>query len=375
MLYAAGILPYFTTGRVRAVEKNVAEQSEGYRSGYGAGYRLGICQAVEKRVPPPPPYFRDMKILYVPQGFHAIDQGVASALRSLVKECIVGEAPKMLELAVKERPDLVLVMNGLHIFPDNHLEDVARIRGMGIKTAIWFVDDPYFTEDTAPMCTGYDIVFTHELSCVPFYRGLGAAKVHYLPLAVNTAMFKPQRPAPQHLYDICFIGNAFWNRVAIFDEMAPFLEDKKVLIAGGFWERLKETRILGRFLHLGFIPPEETVNYYNGAKIVINIHRPDEYGQDNRNTHRIRAKSINPRTYEISACGTMQITDIREDTHSHYRPGYDIETFGSVKELQDKISHYLAHDDERLQLAWRGLWTTRKEHSFVSRIKTLLEHV
>ncbi len=192
---------------------------------------LGICQAVEKRVPPPPPYFRDMKILYVPQGFHAIDQGVASALRSLVKECIVGEAPKMLELAVKERPDLVLVMNGLHIFPDKHLEDVARIRGMGIKTAIWFVDDPYFTEDTARMCTGYDIVFTHELSCVPFYRGLGAAKVHYLPLAVNTAMFKPQRPAPQHLYDICFIGNAFWNRVAIFDEMAPFLEDKKVLIA------------------------------------------------------------------------------------------------------------------------------------------------
>ncbi|GIO33785.1 MULTISPECIES: CgeB family protein [Paenibacillus] len=350
-----------------------AQQNESYRHGYSDGYRFGVCQAVEQRVPLMQPHLRDIKILYVPQGFEAIDQGVTAALRSLVKELIVGEAPKMLELAAKERPDLVLVMNGLHVFPGNHLEDVARIRGMGIKTAIWFVDDPYFTEDTARMCTSYDTVFTHELGCVPFYRGLGAANVHYLPLAVHTGMFKPQRPGPGHLYDICFIGNAFWNRVAIFDEMAPFLENKNVLIAGGFWERLRETRILGRFLHIGFIPPEETVNYYNGAKIVINIHRPDEYGQDNRNSHGIRAKSINPRTYEISACGTLQITDIREDTHSQYRPGYDIETFGSVQELQDKIAYYLEHDDERLKLAWRGLWTTRKEHSFVSRLNTMLD--
>ncbi|MBE9916005.1 glycosyltransferase [Paenibacillus donghaensis] len=355
--------------------RKVAEISESYRKGYGDGYRLGICRAVEQRVPLPQPRFRDMKILYVLQGFHAIDQGVAEALRSLVRECIVVEAPNMLKMAEKERPDLVFVMNGLHVFPENHLEDVGKIREIGIPTAVWFVDDPYFTEDTARMCTGYDIVFTHELGCVPFYRELGASRVHYLPLAVNTNMFKPQRPGPEHLYDICFIGNAFWNRVAIFDEMAPFLADKSVLIAGGFWERLTQTEKLSRSLHMGFIPPEDTVNYYNGAKIVINIHRPDEYGQDNRNIHQVRAKSINPRTYEINACGTLQITDVREDTNLHYRPGYDIVTFGSVTELQEKISYYLEHEDERLKIAWRGLWTTRKEHTFVSRMKDLLELV
>ncbi|WP_374706218.1 DUF3880 domain-containing protein [Paenibacillus sp. J23TS9] len=353
--------------------KAAAGRNASHRHGYGDGYRLGLCQAVEERVPLPQPYSRDMKLMYVPQGFPAIDQGVTAALRSLVRECIVGEAPNMLEVAARERPDLVLVMNGLHVFPDNHLEDIAKIRGMGMKTAVWFVDDPYFTEDTAPMCTGYDIVFTHELGCVPFYRGLGASNVHYLPLAVNTDMFKPQRPGPGHLYDICFIGNAFWNRVALLDEMAPFLEDKKVLIAGGYWERLTQIQSLGRSLHMGYIVPEETVNYYNGAKIVLNIHRPDEYGQDNRNSHHIKAKSINPRTYEISACGALQITDVREDTNSHYRPGYDIETFGSVSELQNKISYYLEHEDKRVEMAWRGLWTTRKEHSFVSRMNTLLE--
>lgn len=348
---------------------------KGYRKGYGDGYRLGLCQAVEQRAPLPQPSFRDMKVLYVPQGFHAIDQGVAEALRSLVSECIVVEALNMLKMAESERPDLVLVMNGLHVFPEKHLDDINKIREMGMQTAVWFVDDPYFTEDTARTCTKYDIVFTHELGCIPFYRELGVSRVHYLPLAVNTNMFKPQHPGTEYLYDICFIGNAFWNRVAIFDKMASFLEDKRVLIAGAFWERLTQIKKLSRSLHMGFIPPEDTVNYYNGAKIVINIHRPDEYGQDNRNIHRIKAKSINPRTYEISACGALQITDVREDMELHYRPGYDIVTFGSVKELQEKISYYLEHEDERLKIAWRGLWTTRKEHTFISRMKELLELV
>jgi len=30
--------------------------------------------------------------------------------------------------------------------------------------------------------------------------------------------------------DICFIGNAFWNRVALFDTIAPYLVTKRTLI-------------------------------------------------------------------------------------------------------------------------------------------------
>ncbi|AZS17113.1 hypothetical protein EI981_23465 [Paenibacillus lutimineralis] len=38
------------------------------------------------------------------------------------------------------------------------------------------------------------------------------------------------------------LGNpfrAFWNRVELFDLLAQFLQDKKVIIAGGHWDRLK----------------------------------------------------------------------------------------------------------------------------------------
>lgn len=346
-----------------------------YSQGYSDGYRLGVCEAIIQRIPQAQSYTRDMKVLFIPQGFEAIDHGVSSALQSMVRECIVVDAPLMLEVAIREQPDLVLVLNGLHVFPEDHLDDIRKIREMGIKTAIWFADDPYFTEYTQGMCTKYDIVFTHELSCVPFYHNLGAESVYYLPLGVNPQMFYPQKSGPEHRYDICFIGNAFWNRVSMFDEMAPFLANKKVLIAGGSWERLTQLPALQHCVRDGFIPPEETARYYNGSKVVINIHRPVESGQDNKNCCQLPGRSINPRTYEINACGAMQITDIREDLSFYYRPGYDIETYTTVTELQNKIEYYLKHDKERQQIAYRGLWTTRNEHTFMSRVQTLLEHI
>lgn len=331
-----------------------------------------MCEAVQRLNTPAVEACRPFKLMYVPQGFEAIDTGVIEALQQLVSELVISTPDTMLEMAAREKPGAVLVMNGLHVFPENHLDQISEIRKLGIPTAIWFVDDPYFTEDTSLICHHYDHVFTHELGCVEFYQSLGASSVHYLPLCVNPKMFYPRRTVPKYQYDIVFIGNAFRNRTVLFDELAPYLKGKKVLIAGGFWERLTTYDELSPFISNGFIPPEETANYYSGAKLVINIHRPWEAGQDNRNSFQLPSRSINPRTYEISACGTMQLTDVREDLGSFYKPGYDLETFGSPKELQEKIDYYLKHEKERRMYALRGLRTTMLNHTFTARLPHLL---
>lgn len=365
--------------RVKDVTKKrhrpLTESEAAYRCGYAEGRRFGGCQAVMARVEGFKPPLRDIRVLYIPQGFDAIDAGVIGALKQSVRECIVGSPAAMLQEAAQHRPDVVLVMNGLHVFPADHLDQVNGIRGLGIKTAVWFVDDPYFTEDTLEICRHYDVVFTHEEATVAFYHQHGASRVVYLPLAVNPEMFQPRRAEPQHQYDVCFIGTGFWNRIELFDELAPFLAGKKVFIAGGLWDRLKRSDLLGRFLHEGWIDPNATVDYYNGAKIVINVHRTDKSGEDNRNAHQIEGRSINPRTYEISACGTMQITDLRADLPLYYRPGYDIETFASASELRYKIQYYLENEDKRLAIAMRGLITTMSRHTFARRMSQLLEHL
>lgn len=354
------------------VKKRKAHNPD-YLDGYQEGYRLGLCQAVQRLNPPKAEAGRPLKLMYVPQGFEAIDTGVEEALRQLVSELVVSTPETMHETAARERPAAVLVMNGLHVFPENHLEQIDAIRGLGIVTAIWFVDDPYFTQDTSGICRHYDHVFTHELGCVEFYRWLGAPSVHYVPLGVNPGMFYPRRTGAKYKYDIVFIGNAFRNRTELFDQLAPYLSTKRVLIAGGFWERLGSYNQLASSIKDGFIPPAETANYYSGAKLVINIHRPWEGGQDNRNAFQLPSKSINPRTYEISACGTLQLTDVREDLGSLYRPGRDLDTFASPGELQHKIEHYLHHEEERRRIAVQGLHTTLRHHTFTKRLPKLLD--
>ncbi|MFB5267215.1 glycosyltransferase [Paenibacillus enshidis] len=352
-----------------AKRRRIKRRDSLFRLGYSEGRRLGGCQAMVERTPVYPQMI-DCRVLFIPQGFQAIDGGVAEALQRCTKECLIGTPETMLETAAAFRPDFMLVMNGLHVFPPDHFEQVQNIRALGIRTGIWFADDPYFTEETSVIALQYDVVFTHEMSCVSFYRSLGAEHVHYMPLGVDEQIFRPRRVDFQ--YDVCFIGSGFWNRVELFDQLAPFLADKKVMIAGGHWNRLKRTDLLGKFIRDGWMEPTETVNYYNASKIVINLHRPSEMGMDNKNTYRQSAMSINPRTYEISACGTLQLTDIRDDLGNHYRPGYDLETFENADELKAKINYYLKHSMQREHIAWRGVHTTRQNHTFTSRIPKLL---
>ncbi len=314
----------------------------------------------------------NLRILYVPQGFEAIDYGVIQALQAMAAELVVSGPEEMLEKAQQWRPDLVLVMNAMHVFPAEHSEHINLLRSWGIRTAVWFVDDPYFTDQSLSLARHYDYVFTHELSCVPFYEEGGCSKVHYLPLAADLDMFVPMEAPRPYQSDICFIGSAFWNRVALFDELAPYLAEKKVVIIGQLWNRLSRLDLLQPYIREGWVEQKETRIYYNGAKIVINLHRPTESGQDNANTANLPGLSINPRTYEIAACGALQLTDVREDLFQHYRPGYDIETFGSAEELKNKIEYYLAHEKERIQMAWRSLWTTRQRHSYIDRIARML---
>ncbi|MEK8131258.1 DUF3880 domain-containing protein [Paenibacillus filicis] len=346
---------------------------EGRAAGYEHGYHYGRCEAIRALVAPPEPdRLHNLKVLFIPQGFQALDQGVAGGLSRHVRELIVGTPERMAELAEMHRPDLMIVLNGLHVFPGDHLEQVDCVRSLGIRTVIWFADDPYFTNFTAAIAQRYDTVVTHEQSCVPFYEQAGCAQVHYLPLAADTGLFRPLSVPPAYRSDICFIGMAFWNRVQFFDQLAPYLRGKKVFIGGGLWDRMSNYRMVKRHVRSGWIPVEESVMYYSGAKLVINLHRGHDHKTDNKNAQGVPALSVNPRTYEISACGTLQLTDVRDDLTCYYTPGVDLDVYSSPQELIDKIDYYLKHEDIRRTMACNGLRRTITEHSFMSRIGQLM---
>jgi spore maturation protein CgeB len=357
----------------------------GYEAGYTNGVRLGQCEAViqkaiRDRAPNP---VWDVRVLYVTSGkgypYEPLDHAIIGSLRPLVRELIIGNCDddpirigrpeaNLETLAAVYQPNLMIVLYGMNL----SLDVVDRIRSRGICTAIWLADDPYYTDHTASYAPHYDFMFTLEVNCVSFYQEMGCAQVHYLPLGFNPDMFRP-KPAPIGLQrDICFIGSAYWNRVAMFDKLAPYLANKRIFISGIWWERLKHFKLLARQIHPNWMHPEHTANAYNGAKLVINMHRAFDDQVFNSNSRRIIGASPNPRTFEISGCGTLQITDIRDDLVNFYTPDYDIVTYASPEELIEKMNYYLTHEEERKQIAMRGLYRTMRDHTYANRLSNML---
>jgi spore maturation protein CgeB len=355
-----------------------AKQS-GEKLGLDEGYHFGLCETIMRSVPTLLSGHWDSKVLFVGDAYfvyEAIITGLTESMAKLVREITVvpnsdiyTQKINLVTLVEQIKPDLVLVLNGN---VGNSIDQIDTIRSFGIKTAAWFVEDPYSIDATVNVVSHFDFAFTHELSCISLYRERGCSQVHYLPLANTSSLYRPKPPTSGYRTDICFVGAGFLNRVSIFDQIAPYLKNKKVVICGKGWNRLNNYRMLKDKIHLHNIPHSETVKYYSGAKIVINIHRNFDDTELNMNSRGYPAYSVNPRTFEISACGTLQLTDIRLDLGNFYTPGYDIETFTSANDLADKIKYYLHHETQRHNIALRALHKTMHAHSYHDRMAKLL---
>jgi spore maturation protein CgeB len=352
---------------------NQTTELAGKWKGWAHGYHTGMCEGLLSRVTGEEHVQHDIRVLYVRTGLHgpfpAMDQALVHTLGGLVRE-VSEVSPKqdIVRIARERRPDLLLVLHGTLVPP----AVIDQIRSLGIRTAIWMVDDPYISDVTMVLAPHYDDVFTHELACIPYYRELGC-RVHYLPLGVDTMLYRPKYVPPFYQSDICFIGNAFWNRVHTIDRIAPFLAGRDSKIVGLLWRRLRHYGKLRRSIRVAWVSAEEASCYYNGAKIVINMHRSHDDKAHNRNRRNIPGMSINPRTYEISACGAFQLTDIRQDLSDHYIPGIEVATYSTPGELADRISYYLSNEDERRGIAMKGMLRSFREHSYEKRISRMLD--
>jgi len=362
--------------RIRAMVRSAQERgfSDGYRNGHPAGHHRGWCDALLAWHAAQTQPVRDVHLLYVTTGmgvpYAPIDDAVVATLSRMVTRLTVCRPTDNIpEVAERERPHAMIVLNGMNM----DTAKVEKVKKLGIRTAVWMTDDPYYSDVTGLFAVHYDHVFTLELSCVPFYRELGCASVHYLPFANDFRIFRPHTPDPAKGVDILFIGSGYWNRIRFFDRIAPYLATKNVLIAGWWWDRLANFHLLAGKIRLGqWMTPAETADHYAAAKIVINLHRAPDDDSYNRNARRLPALSVNPRTFEIAGSGALQLTDVRMDLQTHYVPGKEIVTYESPDDLIGKIEYYLAREDERLTIVRNGLKRTLRQHTYEKRLDTLL---
>lgn len=79
------------------------------------------------------------------------------------------------------------------------------------------------------------------------------------------------------------------------------------------------------------------------------------------------------RVLDIMACGGFVITNSQPEITEYFEDGTEIVTFQSAEECLDKISYYLAHDEERVAIASAGQRRVRERFGYREGLMRLFE--
>jgi spore maturation protein CgeB len=267
------------------------------------------------------------------------------------------------ELMAKEtRPDLVLALAQAPLAS----ESLARLKAMDIPTAFWFVEDfrvLTYWRDIAPHYRYFFGIqkddFKRELSSI------GVSRYSYLPMAASPQVHAPLALSAEELEEfgspLSFVGAGYYNRCNLFRG----LTDYPFKIWGSDWPLSPP---LDRLIQRkgARIDTETSVRIFNASDINLNLHSslshegvvPD-------------GDFVNPRTFEIASCGAFQLVDRRSLMGELFAAG-EMELFGDLPELRDRIDYYLACPEERARLATMGRKRVLAEHTYEKRMEELL---
>ena len=246
---------------------------------------------------------------------------------------------------------------------------LKRLRQDGIPTAMWFVEDFRLFTYWRAFAPYYDIFAVIQKE--PFFSELasiGVPNALYLPLAALPTMHRPLElsPAEQKEFgaDLSFMGAGYPNRRKAFLQLAG----QGLKIWGTEWE--EEPRLAPFVQRQGRrISSEDCVRIYNATTINLNLHssvRTDSLvsGGD----------FVNPRTFELAACGAFQLVD-RRGLMPELFGDDELAMFDSMEELKEKISYYKNRPEERKAMAAKARTRALAEHTYAIRMQRLLDFV
>ena len=263
-------------------------------------------------------------------------------------------------------PDLILALAQAPLTP----ESISTLKKLNIPIAFWFVEDfrtLKYWRDVAPF---YDYFFTLQRGeFIGELLSIGAKNSYYLPQGCLPSVHKEinlsRDDIDQYSADISFMGAGYYNRVQSF----PRLLNHDFKIWGTEWalESLVGSRVQNKNKRIDSF---DIVKIYNAGKINLNLHSSTSHEGVNP-----VGDFVNPRTFEIAACGGFQLVDERSELADLMAPGIEVATFDSIDDLGKKVNYYLKYEDEARSIAARGKKKVLKEHTIQHRMHEMLTHV
>ena len=203
----------------------------------------------------------------------------------------------------------------------------------------------------------YDLTLVND-----YYHGiqwleLGAKRMECLPYAAIDPDFHYPRPSGETICDVGFVGTLVPR--SLYSERAAALESLREFDLG-IWSMHGIPRSLKAF-HRGYALGEGMLRVLSAVKISLNAHGDFmRYGG-------------NMRLFETAAIGVFQLVDDRPGISDWFKPGEHLATYRGLDDLQAKVRHYLAHDEQRRRMAAAARGHVLAHHRYDQRLARVEE--
>lgn len=233
----------------------------------------------------------------------------------------------VLPRALAHDVDWVVLISGMFV-PDGFLDVLRRV----VPVALLLTESPYQLAEESRWAAYADLVWTHERTVVPTLQAI--TPTHYLPHAWRAGLHDVPATADVPAHDVVFVGTGFPERVAFLEAIDWTGMDLGLY---GGWP-VAETSPLAPFVRGGITDNRTTTALYQRAAVGLNLYRQSaDWTGTTRITH---AESLNPRAYELAACGAFHLSDARAEVGEVF--GDAVPTFRTPDECAALLRRWLA---------------------------------
>jgi spore maturation protein CgeB len=245
-----------------------------------------------------------------------------------------------LTAALGNHADWVVLISGMFV----PLDVVRVFRSAGLPIAMLMTESPYDIEHERQWAGLADVVWTSERTAVEAFASV-APMASYLPHAWRDTVHRQVASEDVPAHDVVFVGSCFDERETLLNAV-----DWSGIDLGlyGNWQRLPRRSPLRQFVKESVVDNTKAAALYRRAKIGLNLYRTSK-GWEKGAPKIEHAESLNPRAYELAACGCFHLSEYRAEVSEVF--GSLVPTFASGAECEALIRHWLQDDTGRAEVA------------------------
>lgn len=308
-----------------------------------------------------------------------------------------------------------------------------------VKYLSWSCDNPLISMYHRSVFYNCNYIFNFDKSNCLEFQGMGVKHMHYLPLAVDTdrldAIIDGADDLELYRNEVAFVGSLYERNSydKIKNRLPEYLRgyfdavmEAQLNISGAnIVEPMLTTNILeqlqeyfqlekseGSFSDLGLIfqttvlgfkiaeierrralielSKHYKVNVYSNSDVSdllrIQYCGSVDYWSEMPKVFRMSKINLNftipniksgipLRIWDVLGCGGFLLTNYQAEIPYYFKEGEDLVCFDSLEDLCEKVGYYLEHEEERKRIAWNGYRKVREKHSYIERIRTILDTV